>query len=300
MSQENPIPNRIPDIVPRRPRSMEQSIGAILVDSGRLTILDAEEIARLQKEMGLSFGDAGVSLGLLSAADIDFALSRQYDYPYLVNGIETQVSKELVAALMPFSAPVESLRALRSQLSLRWFSKPENGHVLAIIGPQRGDGRSYLAANLAIVFSQLGQQRTLLIDADMRQPRQHELFGLDNSNGLSSVLSGRRRLDSIRRVDHFANLSILTAGPRAPNPQELLGRNAFPALLDECDAEFDVVIIDTPAGNDYADAQSICALAGGAILTARRDHTNLDDANRMSADITRYGVQVLGVVLSEF
>lgn len=294
------FPDRIPGVVHKRARrGSAKTIGAILVDTGRLSALDAERIAHLQNEVDLSFGDAGLELGLLTRADIDFALARQYDYPYLVNGSELRVSSELVAALLPFSAPVESLRALRGQLALRWFNNQENSRALAVIGPQRGDGRSYLAANLAIVFSQLGQ-RTLLIDADMRHPRQHDLFMIGNGNGLSSVLSGRRQLNSMQRIEHFANLSILTAGPCPPNPQELLGRSAFAALLDECDTGFDVVLIDTPAGNDYADAQTVCVLAGGAILAARRNHTSLDDANRMSSDLSHHGVQMLGVVLSEF
>jgi receptor protein-tyrosine kinase len=280
-------------------RSNRTSIGAILVEAGRLSAAQAESIAHLQKEAGLCFGDAGVMLGMLSPADIDFALSRQYDYPYLTEATAAQVSNELVAALQPFSPQVESLRALRSELALRWFSIEENSRALAVIGPQRGDGRSHLAANLAIVFSQLGE-RTLLIDADLRHPRQHELFDLVNGNGLSSVLSGRRQLDSIQHVKHFPNLSILTAGPRAPNPQELLGRSGFSELLDGFDAEFDVVLVDTPAGNDFADAQTVCVLAGGAIMAVRRNHTSLGDANRMSTDLARHGVQMLGVVLNEF
>lgn len=292
------IPNRIPGIVRRRSRNAKQSIGAILIESGRLSTEDADRISQLQKESGLNFGEAGVMLGLFSEDDVDFALALQYDYPYLGNG-QTQLSSELVAALLPFSVQVESLRALRSQLALRWFNNQENSRALAVIGPQRGDGRSYLAANLAIVFSQLGQS-TLLIDADMRNARQHELFGLGNGNGLSSVLSGRRQIDSIQRIENFSNLSILAAGPRAPNPQELLGRSAFSELLDEFDTEFDVVLLDTPAGNDFADAQTISALAGGAILAARRNHTSLDDANRITTDMTRHGVQMLGVVLNEF
>ncbi|MFZ2627959.1 MAG: chain length determinant protein tyrosine kinase EpsG [Rugosibacter sp.] len=294
------ITDRIPGIVRKLSRrNSAKTIGAILVETGRLSALDAERIIHLQKEINLSFGAAGMELGLLSRADVDFALAQQYDYPYLIDAGELRVSNDLVAALLPFSAPVESLRALRSQLVLRWFNNRENSHALAVIGPQRGDGRSYLVANLAIVFSQLGQ-RTLLIDADMRNSRQHTLFVLANGNGLSSVLSGRRQLDSIQRIENFTNLSILTAGPRPPNPQELLGRDAFADLLDECEEEFDVVLIDTPAGNDYADAQTVCVLAGGAILAARRNHTSLSDANRMSSDLSRHGVQMLGVVLSEF
>ena len=282
-----------------RARTSRQSLGAILVDAGRLDAVDAERVAQLQKETGLRFGDAGIELGMVNKGDIDFALARQYDYPYLHDAAADRVSSELVAAVEPFSAAVESLRALRSQLMLRWFSLAENGRVLAVIGPQRGDGRSRLIANLAIVFSQLSQ-RTLLIDADLRHPRQHELFGLGNSNGLSSVLSGRRQLDSIQRVEHFANLSLLTSGPSAPNPQELIGRGIFAEMLDGFDSEFDVVLIDTPAGNLYADAQMLGVLSGGAIMAVRRNHTSLSDAGRMATGLERHGVQMLGAVLNEF
>ena len=139
------------------------SIGAILVDSGKLTIEAAERILRLQKEQGLLFGDAALQLGLLTNEDIQFALARQYDYPYLLKG-DGEVSSELVAAFQPFSPQVEALRALRSQLMLRWFTGQQERRALAIVSPARGEGRSYLAANLAVVFSQLGEH-TLLIDA---------------------------------------------------------------------------------------------------------------------------------------
>lgn len=292
------LPDRLPT-VNTRARNPKSSIGTILVEAGRISPLDAERIARQQKEAGITFGEAGLALGILSRADIEFALARQYDYPYLLNTSEARLSSELVAAFQPFSPPVESLRALRSQLALRWFGREESGRALAVIGPERADGRSYLVANLAIVFAQLGQ-RTLLIDADMRHPRQHELFGLSNNTGLSLVLSGRQPPDAIRYIDQFSNLAILTAGPRPPNPQELLGRRSFIELLNDAEAEFDVVLLDTPAGSEYADAQMVCALAGAAVMATRRNYTNLDDANRLTTSLTRHGVQMLGAVFSEF
>ncbi|MFY8043907.1 MAG: chain length determinant protein tyrosine kinase EpsG, partial [Rhodoferax sp.] len=82
------------------------------------------------------------------------------------------------------------LRAIRSQLKLRWFDQAQGHAMLAIVGAGRAEGGSYLAANLAIVFAQMGE-RTLLIDADMRAPRQHTLFNLNNQLGFSSLLAGR-------------------------------------------------------------------------------------------------------------
>lgn len=231
------------------------SIGAMLVDAGRLTPENAERILRAQKETGKRFGDVAIELGLLTPDDIRFALSGQYDYPYLSKG-DTSLSREIFAAYAPFSKPVEQLRALRSQLILRWFDVEANRKMLAIVSPAAGDGRSFLAANLAVVFSQLGE-RTLLIDADLRKPRQHQLFKLQNESGLSSILANRAGLEAIVRVPSLLALSVLPAGPVPPNPQELLGRASFSELLTALGASFDVIIIDTPPGADSADAQIV-------------------------------------------
>ena len=272
------------------------SIGAILVDSGKLTIEAAERILRLQKEQGLLFGDAALQLGLLTNEDIQFALARQYDYPYLLKG-DGEVSSELVAAFQPFSPQVEALRALRSQLMLRWFTGQQERRALAIVSPARGEGRSYLAANLAVVFSQLGEH-TLLIDADMRNPRQHALFGLENRTGLSSII-GRGEVSNIHRIPSFKDLSLLTAGPQPPNPQELLGRPPFAKLLAELAGEFDVVIIDTPATDEYGDARAIAVRAGGALMVARKKETRVADLRELVKQLTQSGVAVVGSVLNE-
>lgn len=276
----------------------DRSIGAILIDTGKLTLDNAEHILHFQKEHGLQFGDAAIRLGLLTKADVQLALARQYDYPYLLAG-EGLVSEELVAAYAPFGPQVEALRALRSQLMLRWFTDEAERKTLAIASPGRSEGRSYLAANLAVVFSQLGEH-TLLIDADLRNPRQHQLFGLENRSGLSSLLSNRGDADDVQRIPSFVDLSVLPAGPMPPNPQELLGRPAFAGLLDKYSREFDVVIIDTPAGRDYADIQTIAVRASGALLVARRHQTSLSALGTLHETLSQMGVQVVGSVLTEF
>lgn len=274
------------------------SIGAILVDTGKLTLEDAERILRAQKDRGLRFGEAAIQLGLVTRVDMERALASQYDYPYLQQTENGEVADELIAAYEPFSPQVEALRALRSQLMLRWFTGEAERRTLAIASPARGDGRSYLAANLAVVFSQLGEH-TLLIDADMRNPRQHELFKLENRRGLSSMLSGRGELDTIERIPSFVDLSVLPAGPIPPNPQELLGRPAFARLLGELVHEYDVVIIDTPAAADYADVQIIAVRASGALLLARNSLTRVSDFREMSKALASSGVAMVGSVLND-
>ena len=145
----------------------ERVVGKLLLEAGKLNAADAERVLHLQQKENLRFGEAAIKLGLINETDLHHALANQFDYAYLTPG-DGHFSPDLVAAYQPFSLQVERLRALRGQLMLRWFSI---GHkALAITGIHPGDGASYLAANLAVVFSQLGE-RTLLIDADLRRPR---------------------------------------------------------------------------------------------------------------------------------
>jgi receptor protein-tyrosine kinase len=192
-------------------------IGEILLETGKLTVDQVAKITRLQQESGVRFGDAAKQLGFLSEEDLHFAHARQYGYPCLRRG-ESLVSESLVAAYQPQDPRVETLRALRSQLMLRWFNAEAGHKALAVVSPGRGEGRSYLAANLAVVFSQLGQN-TLLLDADMRNGCQHKLFAVKNDVGLSSVLSGRSHSAPLLRLTDLNAFTILTSGPQAPNPQ---------------------------------------------------------------------------------
>lgn len=274
------------------------SIGAILVDAGKLTPEKAESVLRLQKEKHLPFGEAAIKLGLLSPEDVRFALARQYHYSYLLKSNHI-VSDELVAAYQPFSPQVESLRALRSQLMLRWFADEAQNKTLSIVSPGSKEGRSYLAANLAIVFSQLGE-RTLLIDANMRHPKQHKLFKLENSSGLSSILSGRADANTIQRVASFMDLSVLTAGPIPPNPQELLGRPIFDSLLASASQDYDIILIDTPPASHCADAHIISMHTSGALVVARQNNSSLRAVHQMADGMAQLGVSLIGTVLTEF
>lgn len=281
-----------------RRNPVDRVIGAILIDSGKLPLDAIEAVLRLQKEEGLRFGDAAVKLGMVTPQDVQYALARQFDYPYLIEGDEA-VSDELVAAYQPYSAQVEALRALRSQLMLRWFTGAEQQKALAIVSPGAGEGRSYLAANLALVFSQLGE-RTLLIDADMRHPKQHTLFKLPNGSGLSSILSNRSTASEVCRIPAFVDLSVVPGGPPPPNPQELLSRPVFGKFLAVVGHEYDVIIIDTPAAVEYADAQAISVATRGALLVTRKHRTPLRRTGQLWTGLSHYGVAMVGAVLNDF
>ena len=278
------------------PTGAARSIGDILVSTGRLSAADAARILERQQKDKSQFGDAAIALKLLTKDDIDFALSKQFDYSYLTDK-DTSRSPELVAAYQPFSRVGENLRAVRSQLMLRWFNTDPARKVIAMVSPGKGEGRSFIAANLAIVFSQQGE-RTLLIDANLRHARQHELFMLGKSAGLSGILADRAGLEAALPVPGLNGLAVLPAGAVPPNPQELLGRAAFGALLQAAAEQFDVIIIDTPAGSDYADAEIIASRAGAAVVVTRKNKSSMPDAALLARRLQDSGVVLVGSVLN--
>jgi receptor protein-tyrosine kinase len=276
----------------------ERSIGAILVGSGTLTRQDVERILERQRGQGGRFGEAGKALGLIEQRDIDFALSRQFDYPYLRRG-ESRVSEAVVAAYQPANPQVEALRSLRSELMLHWFNEDAAHKTVAVVSEARGDGRSYIAANLAVVLSQLGG-RTLLIDADLRNPSQHALFGLENRIGLSAMLAGRAGAEAVQHVAELGSLSVLPAGVAPPNPQELLARPSFGVLLERLAQHVDFILIDTPPAAESADAQTVAARARAALFVVRKNHSRLWRMQAIAESVARTRTAVLGAVLNDF
>jgi chain length determinant protein tyrosine kinase EpsG len=275
-----------------------RQIGAILMDEGKLTASDAEQVLARQRELGWRFGEAAIELNLITDSDLRQALAKQYEFPYLVSGPDG-VSKELIAAWDPFHPVVEELRAARTQLLIRWYNPEAGRRTLAITSPGAREGRSFVAANLAVTFSQLGQ-RTLLVDADFRAPRQQSIFNIPDRFGLSSVLSGRADLSAAAPVTGITGLSVMPAGPLPPNPLELLSRGSFAALLGRAQAEYDVILVDTPPVNDYADAQSITYRAGDALLLSRKDQTRLNDTERAVRQLSDASARIVGTLMNAF
>ncbi|PPC94636.1 MAG: chain length determinant protein tyrosine kinase EpsG [Methylotenera sp.] len=274
----------------------EANIGKLLLDLGKITLEDAERIIRLQKVEGLRFGAAAQKLGMVTEADIRQALSLQFDYPYLQPN-QGSFSKNLVAAYQPFSPQVEALRALRSQLILTWFN--EGNKSLAVVSANEDEGCSNLAANLAVVFSQLGEQ-TLLIDANLREPAQHKIFNLNEPRGLSDILVGRADLNIVTRIDSFVNLSVLGAGTVPPNPQELLSRSIFTDLINHAITHYDIVIVDTAPAGDTSDAQTVAGRCGGALLVSKLNQTRVAELENVRDQLTVTGVQIVGAVVNDY
>src|SRR6266851_9095584 len=273
-------------------------LGSILVEEGKFGAGDIERVLELQRIEGLRFGEAALRLNLVTADDLRGAVAKQYGFPYLPLG-DGGISSELVAAYEPFHPRAEELRALRTQLLTRWSNAGIRHRMLAVVSPGFGEGRSYVAANLAVVFSQLGE-RTLLIDADLRAPRQHQIFNVPDRIGLTAVLSGRADRGAVAPVREFGRLSLLPAGAPPPNPQELLSRPTLGFFLQEMWTEFDVILFDTPAAMLFADAQNVAFRAGNVMMLARKDHTRLADTTGVIRELSDTGVRVVGTVFNAF
>jgi len=141
------------------PLDRGRAIGAILIEQGRLNVEDVEEIQAFANLHGLRFGDAAVQLQRLSQLDIESAIAQQYNYPVLARGGDSGVADDVIAGYQPQSEAVEPLRALRSQLILRWLNGTKR-KVLAVTSAERGDGRSWLAAIsglIPVIFAASGR-----------------------------------------------------------------------------------------------------------------------------------------------
>lgn len=271
------------------------NIGKLLLESGQINAQQAEQIIALQQERGIRFGEAALQLGFVDENDIQRVLSKQFDYDFLPKNTGG-LSDKLIAAFEPANPRVEALRGLRSQIVLRTLA--EGQKMVLIASHDEHPGRSLTAANLAVMFSQMGE-RTLLVDANLRHPVQHQLFGLENRIGLSDLLAGRADLSAIREVNALRDLSVLTAGNPAPNPQELLSRPAFLHWIKEWQTHYDVVLFDVPAAVVGADFQLVASRVRSAVLVACQHQSTLKGMAELRDQLAMVGSDVLGVVLSD-
>jgi chain length determinant protein tyrosine kinase EpsG len=276
----------------------DQSIGTIIAETRNLTAEQVEKVLAHQKAKGIRFGEAAIALGYASNDDVLFALSQQFHYPYAAEG-QRKANPELVALNQPFSVQAESFRAIRSQIIMRLFNEGQERHAIAVVSPDSGDGKTYFAANLAVTLAQLGG-RTLLVDADMRGPRQHEVFGIDNSAGLSGILSGRAESKVIQQVAGVPSLFVLPVGITPPNPLELVERPAFGLLIRELLGKFDHVVVDTPAAQYGSDCAVIAARCGAALVIARQGKSAVVSLQDLVANLVETPAKLAGVIVNEF
>lgn len=237
-------------------------------------------------------------LGLASAEEVMAALAEQYGYPMAPRG-ETGYGSELVMLSQPFSRQAEALRAIRNRLTRDAGRGDRTLNAIAVVSPGRRDGKTFLAANLGVALAQRGG-RTVVVDADLRGPRLHEIFQLEPGVGLAGVLGGRTDLQALRPVAGVPGLAVLPAGQVPPNPLELIERPAFAQLLGALQSRFDHVVVDTAAAAWGADPFAVADCCHGALMVARRDRVTMAALQTLVATLGEGPARLAGMVMNEF
>jgi chain length determinant protein EpsF len=275
----------------------EEAVPGALLDAGLLSPAEVEKVASMATERGVRFTEAAVSSGLVTVEQINRALSVRTRFP-LLDPSSTGVKQEVIAAFDVNHPFMDDLRMLRTRIKARLAESDENGsRVVAMVSQGHKEGKSFSAANLAVSFAQMGD-RTLLIDADMRTGRQHQLFSLDNSVGLSSVLGMQcNPKDALQRVPGLGDLTVMTAGPEVASPTDLLARNVTGQFMRVFSDAFDVVIVDTPPAGTKPDASLVVAAARNYVIVARQNRSLTAAIETLSHNMGQLGARMLGSVL---
>jgi protein-tyrosine kinase len=208
------------------------------------------------------------------------------------------LSPSLVLSADAAGSAAEAIRALRTDLVAQHFQAGRR--ALTICGASAGVGCSFVASNLALALSQIGL-RTLLVDANLRDPSLHSIFGATGRIiGLADCLAAEEgEFGGYVQSDVQPNLSMIYAGDVPGNPQELLAGRRFHALLGFCLREFEATVLDTPPANICADARRVSSVTGYSLIVARRNLTYVDDVKALATQLAADHARVVGCVLNE-
>lgn len=200
------------------------------------------------------------------------------------------------ALLEPLSAMSESCRMIRT--AIHFGAAKDRRRTLLITSPSSGEGKSTLASNLAITLAQTGR-RVLLIDADLRLPMQHKIFGAINANGLSTLLQGGAPLDETIEPTEVNGLELLPAGPVVHNPAEMLNSPVFTELLDTLYDRYDYVVIDSAPVVGLADSRIIAASCDATVLVLRAGVSTRRTTELARGGLNSVGAQIAGIIVND-
>lgn len=196
----------------------------------------------------------------------------------------------------PKSPVSEAYRVLRTNILFSSFDKPIKTLVVTSAGP--GEGKSTTILNLAVTFAQQGS-RVLLIDADLRKPKIHRLLMLDNSTGLTNLLSTRGDYKDYIKECRIENLSILLSGAIPPNPSELLMSNSMKQFIQQVREDYDIILIDAPPAINVTDAAIISTYVDGTVLVAASGFVEREAVIRAKEILDKVNANIIGVVLNK-
>jgi protein-tyrosine kinase len=299
-------------------QNIDEQLARTLVQLYKLSSEAIGQINDLMKSLHIRFAEAALESGAINQRELDQALEwinhrNANQGQGLIEAVlrrtaskrevilwerdQLEPSNQLILAHQPDHPHSETVRSLRTELLLR--CKGQRGAaMIALLSACTGEGRSQLAAELAIAFAQL-ERRTLLVDADLRKPTQHHLFGVDNEIGLAQALTngGPQRFHGVLGVPHMA---MMTSGDLPQNPLNLLSGRAFERTVGEWRRNFEFVILDTPPTASFSDALAVAAAAGNVLILGRAEETKFSELNEIRRALAATHSTILGAVINSF
>lgn len=291
----NTPPSPAREAAAEKPPQGLSDLPAALARRGGLSKDDLRRVALVQDQLGLGFIEAAMRLGLIAQADLDAVLSgNPVERAQPTSAVRPATA--LTSAQDPFDSFAENIRALRTELLVR--APTGEANVLVVMSAASGDGRSRLAAELAVSFAQLGQS-TLLVDSDLRKAGQHHLFGANNHEGLAQALA-QGRAPTLQPAIGLPSLSLLTAGSKAATPLELLSDPILGELLLGWKRRHRHIILDTPPTSLYSDGLAVATYAGRVLVVSRKHQSRMAPMRDMIQRLGSARATVVGAVLNNF
>lgn len=204
--------------------------------------------------------------------------------------------KNLITLIDPNSVISEEFRTLRTNIQFSMVDKDLK--TLMVTSSKQGEGKSTIAANLAVVVASQGK-KVLLVDADMRNPSLHKLFKVRNQQGLTSILTTQnRQIANLLHKTSQENLELLTSGILPPNPSELLASQRMSQFIEDVKKEYDLIIFDMPPVNIVTDAQVMGNKADGTVFVIRKEVADLSDILKAKELLNLVQANVIGAVFN--
>ncbi len=245
---------------------------------------------------GFAFTKEQFDRYLRSAEDLEVSLSISVlgVVPRILGGSVTDKGQSL--HLQPTSLVAEAFRTIRTALC---FAKGgETAKTILFTSPEPGDGKSMTASNVAIALAQAGH-RTLLIDADLRKPTQHDIFKFDKTSGLSRVMARQQKLREAIQHTAVPDLDLLACGPLPSNPSEILNGRRFAKMMVALSRTYDKIVIDSPPVGAVSDARILAASADLTVLVVRCGKSSRKASMLSMNGLTGVGANLVGAILND-
>ncbi len=281
-----------------------QDINVWIVEKAQLPKLPSKPNKKRNILLGLImalFGGVGLALFLEyldNTIKTPDDIEERYELPVLSTIAKSKDKKQppyKVVLEKPSSALAESFKTLRTSVLLSSAGSPPQTIMVTSMAPQ--DGKTTIACNLAASIAESGS-RVVLIDGDLRRPMLHEIFGLDNTEGLSTFIAGTSDI----KVDELAahnNLYVVTSGPKPPNPSELLISKRLKILLGAFKEKFDFIVLDTPPLISVSDALVISKIVDASLVVVRFAKTSYEMMNHGMKQLEGIDAKLIGAVINE-